>query len=122
MIGNLIKRPFAGDRAGSSAAARHPRPIGAADQLADCAHDSTVGRLAFAHLGRTATLIHPVDRVNRSSGKPQSLRERTPGHPSPHARHRDHRHRTATGGGFSPFGSGAGWTAAVDRCGGCAAR
>jgi hypothetical protein len=26
---------------------RHPRAIGAADQLADCGHESTVGRLAF---------------------------------------------------------------------------
>jgi hypothetical protein len=54
VIGNLIKRPFAGDRAGSSAAARHPRPIGAADQLADCAHDSTVGR----YLQRKITETH----------------------------------------------------------------
>jgi hypothetical protein len=27
----------------------YPTAIGAADQLADCGHDSTVGRLAFAH-------------------------------------------------------------------------
>jgi hypothetical protein len=31
-----------------------------------------------------------------------------------------HRLRTAIGGGSSPCGSGAGWAAAVDRCGGCA--
>jgi hypothetical protein len=40
---------------------------------------------------------------------------------SAHARHRDHRLRPAIGGGASPRGTGAGWAAAVDRRGGCAA-
>ena len=31
------------------------------------------------------------------------------------------RHTCPIGGGASPCGSGAGWSAAVDRCGGCAA-
>jgi len=38
-----------------------------------------------------------------------------------HARHRDHRLRTAIGGGSLPCGSGAGWAAAVDNVDGCAA-
>jgi hypothetical protein len=50
VIGNLIKRAFAGDRAGSSAVARHPRAIGAADQLADRGHQTNHPQTSTADL------------------------------------------------------------------------
>jgi hypothetical protein len=40
VIGNLIKRAFAGDRAGKSAAAASPTSLGTADKLADCGHEA----------------------------------------------------------------------------------